>query len=201
MSNDGFVTIGISGRKQTGKTTFGNEIEACLKKFSTSKTSARYFFAKPLKECCHILFGGTEANWYGDFKTQRLDGWEGAIDPPTPRRIMQYVGTELFRDRVCHDFWLRVATKYIQDMYEADPFDVLVIDDVRFDNEASFLHMGYNAHIVNLHRPMPDEDTGTHRSEQGLSTNLVDTWYNCTDRSQYPVFALDLLRNVGVLPK
>jgi hypothetical protein len=197
-----FITIGISGRKQTGKTTFGDALQRILGQATQNDmVSARYFFAKPLKEICHILFGGTESNWYGDFKTQHLDDWEGVFSPPTPRTMMQQVGTELFRDRICDDFWLRVASRYIKDMYEADPFDVLIIDDVRFTNEAVFLQMEYKAHIVNLHRPMQSDDNTTHRSESGLPTNLIDSYYDCTDRNMYNTYALDLLRRLGVVPK
>lgn len=205
MSNTNFVTIGISGRKQTGKTTFGDAIQNTILKHNTATgsdlSSSRYFFAKPLKEICHILFGGTEANWYGDFKTQHMHAWEGVFSPPTPRNMMQQVGTELFRDRICDDFWLRVADRYINDMYKASPFDVLVIDDVRFVNEAVFLHKHYGAHIVNLHRPMADDDTVTHRSESGLPYNLIDTCFDCTDRTMYDTYVIELLRNIGVVPK
>lgn len=188
--------IGITGKKYTGKTTYANAIVTAL---GTKRvTVEKYSFAKPLKEICHILFGGTEANWYGDFKTERLENWHGvaAVAPGTPRAIMQFVGTELFRDHVHQDFWLLVARAYIADIEKEMQCDVLVIDDVRFDNEALFLKQEYNATIVNLYRPMLSTTDG-HRSERGIATNLVDVMYDVTDRENYSKYANDIIARIG----
>lgn len=190
-----FKVIGITGKKQTGKSTFANAIQ------QVHGNTARYAFAKPLKEVCHTLFGGTEDNWYGDFKTQHLESWEGKLPfTPTPRKIMQFVGTEMFRHTLHNDFWLHVARRYIDDMYIAEGFDLLIVDDVRFDNEAVFLHTTYKTAIVQLQRISVgyNNDNDTHASEKGVSSHLVDYVYTASSIEDYLGFAKDLLPRIGV---
>jgi hypothetical protein len=199
--------IGITGLKQTGKSTFArylhdiiNADPVIIPETGVHKWSAeRYAFAKPLKEICHTLFGGTEDNWYGDFKTVPLAQWADINLPvqPTPRKLLQYVGTELFRNHVNPEFWLHVAHRYIADIVEETGANVIIIDDVRFDNEATFLLQHYDAVIVKLtrHDPGYKSDGDLHQSEKGLSTNLVDFVYSFDDYENHLSYATDLLRN------
>jgi len=195
--NLGIKVIGISGFKQTGKSTLAKAIvDEC---HTRNLICERYAFAKPLKEICHILFGGTEDNWYGDFKTQKLEFWEDKLPiTATPRRILQYIGTDLFRDCMGDDFWTIVAQKYIYDMYEASPFDVLVIDDVRFDNEATFLYRSYDSLIIELTRTATQANNDAHVSEKGLMYSLVEFRYNVDDRNVYPDLAAQLVDKVTI---
>ena len=199
--------IGITGLKQTGKSTFArylhdiiNADPVIIPETGIHKYSAeRYAFAKPLKEICHILFGGTDDNWYGDFKTIPLAQWAGVTLPvaPTPRKLLQYIGTEMFRNRMHPDFWLHVAHRYIADIVEETSCNVVIVDDVRFDNEASFLHMHYDASIVKLIRcdSVYKTDGDVHVSEKGVSQNLIDYTYSFHDYDNHLSFATDLLRN------
>ena len=199
--------IGITGFKQTGKSTFArylhdiiNADPVVIPETGNHKWSAeRYAFAKPLKEICHILFGGTEDNWYGDFKTVPLSQWAEVQLPvqPTPRKLLQFVGTELFRHHVNQDFWLHVAHRYIADIVEETSANVVIIDDIRFDNEASFLHMHYDTCIVRLERHDANykNDGDVHASEKGVSQNLVDYTYSFHDYDNHLPYATDLLRN------
>lgn len=204
--------IGITGFKQTGKSTFArylhdiiNADPIVIPETGNHKYSAeRYAFAKPLKEICHILFGGTEDNWYGDFKTVPLAQWADVQLPvqPTPRKLLQFVGTELFRDKVHPLFWLHVAHRYIADIVEETSANIIIIDDVRFDNEASFLHEHYNTTIVKLLRCDAGykSDGDAHVSEKGVSPNLIDYTYSFSDYDNHLTYATDLLRNrMGII--
>jgi hypothetical protein len=194
-----FYVIGITGKKQTGKSTFANAI------VSLHANTGRYAFVKPLKEVCHTLFGGTESNWYGDFKTQILEAWEGKLPfQATPRKIMQFVGTEMFRHTLNNDFWLHVARRYIDAMYKEEGFDLLVVDDVRFDNEAAFLCTEFpDSVIVKLQRNdlkfTSTHDNDQHVSEKGVSYNLIDFNYTINNIDDHKLTAADLLRRCGVL--
>jgi len=196
--------IGITGVKQTGKTTFARWIEGTLAANNSQHSAEIYSFAKPLKEVCHILFGGTEAHWYGDFKTTPLNAWEGAQLPiqPTPRKILQYVGTEMFRNHMNPEFWLHVAHRYIADIVEATNCNLIIVDDVRFDNEAQFLLKHYDAHVVRLKRidTLYKSDGDVHLSERGISDNLVDYTYSFSDYGNHETYAVDALKRIGLLP-
>lgn len=173
--------IGLAGKKQCGKSTMAKAIIDAA--HSELKTGVIYSFAKPLKEVCHILFGGTEGNWYGDFKTERMAEWELALGEKysTPRRIMQSMGTEIFRKHVDPDFWLMVAHRYMLDIAKYEQVDLIVVDDVRFDNEATFLRTVFGATIIQLQRVVPVEANDSHESERGVASSLIDYTYTCPD--------------------
>lgn len=195
--------IGITGFKQTGKTTFARHIKEYLTN-NTDRVADIYSFAKPLKEICHILFGGNEDNWYGDLKTEILQPWFDVSLPvtPTPRKLMQFVGTELFRKHVSQEFWLHVARSYIGTMCKEGGVNVIIVDDVRFDNEAMFLQDVYGATIVRLIRAddnyKPDGDA--HASERGINDRLVDYTCSFADYSNHKDFAESLVKRMNLVP-
>jgi len=61
----------------------------------------------------------------------RVNGWMTVKDGP----ILQYVGTELFRQKVDYDFWVRMLQYQIE---EEKPL-VAIIPDVRFPNEKEWI--------------------------------------------------------------
>lgn len=182
--------IGITGAKYTGKTTLAREI---VRQHGNAQI---YSFAKPLKEVCHILFGGTEANWYGDFKNEKLPEWSLLLGEgfSTPRRILQTVGADLFRDKVYHDFWVLVARRYIADIFQNEQCGLVVIDDVRFDNEAEMLrNEDYNTTIVKITRDT-DAPKDSHASERGVTGHLIDYRYEIPRKDQVEAVAHDILK-------
>lgn len=186
--------IGLTGYKQCGKSTLAKAIVEKAK--AHGKHGCIYSFAKPLKEICHILFGGTEANWYGDFKTERFADWELTLGEKysTPRRILQTVGTEVFRKNVDSDFWLHVAHRYINDIVKEEHCDFVVVDDVRFDNEAQLIVAAYNGFIYRIQRADSLSHNDSHESERGLSSDLIDYTYTCADTACIEASAEDIIR-------
>lgn len=83
-------------------------------------------FAKPLKEACEILFGLNERQLHGSLKDE-MDPYWGM----TPRKILQRVGTECFRNSFGDDIWIKILKRNIFNS-SCD----CVITDVRFKNEA-----------------------------------------------------------------
>lgn len=194
----GFNVIGITGYKRTGKTTFARAIK------NQHKNTFIYSFAKPLKEICHILFGGCEDHWYGDMKADVLTDWQGKLPftAPTPRVLMQYVGTEMFREQLGAYFWTHVARRYIMDAYREEGFSLCVIDDVRFDSEAEFLIQEFDATIVKLNRvDEAAEAAGIngHASERGIKQAYIDYVYSYVPNNinQHDDFAKDLLNRLA----
>jgi hypothetical protein len=51
----------------------------------------------------------------------------------TPREMLQYVGTDLFRDLVDAEFWCKAFTK------EITKYERVVVPDVRFPNERALI--------------------------------------------------------------
>ena len=153
--------IGIIGRKMHGKDTIADII---VSKYDYQKIS----FATPLKEGGRQIFGLTEEQLYGDKKDVIDDFWK-----VTPRTLLQFVGTDLFRNQLSDvipyigsDIWVQRLEKTLID----NPEQKYVIPDIRFINEIKMLKK-HNAIIIKVHRPdLLNRDE--HISEKGID-NIV----------------------------
>lgn len=87
----------------------------------------RIAFADALKHTTAAAFGLSDEQVFGDQKLE-VDPFWGV----TPASLLQTVGTELFRDNVDEDHWVRVVMRAI----DAEPGANWVIPDCRFPNEA-----------------------------------------------------------------
>lgn len=126
--------IGVTGRKHNGKDTLGNF-------FVENHGYKRIAFADALKEACEKIFGFDNDQLYGDKKETLDEYWE-----VTPRTVLQYVGTELFRNqlepimpKIGKDIWLKVVEKKILDNLKSNPSQKFIITDVRFENECNLI--------------------------------------------------------------
>lgn len=124
------VVIGIVGRMRHGKDTIGDFL---VNSYKFKKLS----FAQPLKEACRTVFGFNNDQLYGDSKEVEDEFWK-----VTPRKVLQYIGTDLFRDQLGEiipglgqDIWVKAAQKKILD----NPNQDFVICDVRFLNEVQMI--------------------------------------------------------------
>ena len=122
--------IGITGRKRHGKDTLGDYL---VKHHGYIKIG----FADALKEACRHIFGFNDDQLYGDLKEVDDEFWK-----TSPRKVLQYVGTDLFRDQIANimpevksDIWIKVVENKILQ----NPDKRYVITDVRFENELEFL--------------------------------------------------------------
>jgi len=125
-----YKLIGISGRKRHGKDTLGDYL---VQNYGYTKIG----FADALKNACKAIFGFNEEQLYGDLKEVDDKFWK-----TRPRKVLQYVGTDLFRDRISEvlpevqqDIWIKVVENQILQ----NPDKRYVITDVRFDNELEFI--------------------------------------------------------------
>lgn len=165
--------IGLTGQKGNGKSEIAKALlRGNAQHVDNGTNICTYSFAMPIKHICLILFGGEHRHWYGDAKEQELPDWK-----TTPRRIMQRVGTEMFRKEWGEDFWIRCAQVHLNrmDEYHRDLHNsniCVIIDDVRFDNEAEFIiNNGGSIYEVRKLPFVVSEDT--HASEQGISPSYI----------------------------
>jgi len=148
--NDLPKIIGFSGKIGSGKTTL---TEFLCNKFPYAKVS----FADPLKFIVQYLYSLDYDQLYGN-KKEVIDPRYGV----TPRYLLQYIGTNLFRNWDT-DFWVKVfKRKYLS-------MDYIILDDVRFENEAAIIHeMGGIIIKVVSHRNVNNSSSANHASEQGI---------------------------------
>lgn len=155
------MIIGFTAQMHSGKDVCCDHIVESNK---GELTFVKRGFATPIKDTCKILFGLTHNQLYGSEKE--------TVDPRlgvTPRRIMQYFGTDIVRDiispkllgRPAGTFWVDYMDKWWKD--QGCPR--LVINDVRFQEEVDFINR-VGGTVVRIIRPEFTVSLPTHSSEQ-----------------------------------
>jgi len=147
--------IGLTGRKGCGK----SSVAAILAKNYDFHVRS---FASPIKEM--LVAMGIPKNYIYDAadKEKPVPGFGKSA-----RYMMQALGTEFGRHLIHPDVWIR-ALKNKLDYLDGD----VVIDDVRFANEASMIH-AYGGMILRIERPHTKAQD-THISELQLDSSHID---------------------------
>lgn len=162
----------LAGCKRSGKdTTF-----QILKTEWESKgyRVAQFAFADALREVCSIVFGYTQSDFMDNDRKESLPSPILGADF-TPRRALQFVGTDLFRKQVDSDVWVRVGLARISQLAREN--DVVVVTDARFENELRAAKLvGEESICIFVARPDHRPRVCTHESErfvQELEENFV----------------------------
>jgi len=155
--------IGITGRKRHGKDTLGDYL---VKNHEYTKIG----FADALKDACREIFGFNEEQLYGDLKEVDDPFWK-----TSPRKVLQYVGTDLFRDRISEilpevgqDIWIKVVENKILN----EPNKKYVITDVRFQNELDFIKR-MRGLVIKVQRDVKSEESTCNHVSESYIDNLV----------------------------
>lgn len=160
--------IGISGRKQSGKSTCAKYIADIINK--NNQICKIYSFADSLKQdiCINIL-GLTEQQCYGtdDDKNTLTDTyWNN--QQLTARELMQFIGTDVLR-KMQPEVWVNATMNTIK----KDAVDIAIIADCRFPNEVSKI-IENTGIVIRLTRDLFYSD---HISEISLDLDRYD-WIN-----------------------
>lgn len=132
--------IGIVGRARSGKDTIANHIV----KYGYRK----YSFATPIKEIAKIMFFFSDEELENKTQKKSLMGI-------TPREAMQIIGTEMVRDTLDENFWVKHLLRRLDGKRT-------VISDVRFQNEADMISKNGGI-LIEIIRP--NNTVLNHRSE------------------------------------
>lgn len=167
------ILIGLTGRKQSGKTTAALYLERVQGFRHTS-------FAEPMRRFAAEVLGLTPEQLEAE-KERPVAFLDGQV---TPRQFLQRLGTEFGRDMIHRELWVRSC------MARVDLTRNTVISDVRFDNEALAIRErgGIVIEIVRPHRLCRND---THTSEAGVSPELIDIHLVNDNKTVWP-FYVDL---------
>lgn len=99
-------------------------------------------------------------------------GWTGEKDE-NGRRLLQTLGTDCGRMYGGENFWVDKWYRNIMNHIAKPNFNVLV-DDVRFENEAEFIKSHGGIIVKVIGRSFDLGPNASHASEKGLPDNLVD---------------------------
>lgn len=148
--------IGFTGRAGVGKTTCAAALSQALKAHIDSALAVIVCpFSAPLKRFALDM------------------GWNGVKDDKG-RRLLQLLGTEVGRECIHEDIWV---SKWLEHTNAWRRAGCLVIaDDIRFNNEARAVRDlgGWVFEIVAPAREINLGSLGEHKSEAGISYNLID---------------------------
>jgi hypothetical protein len=115
--------IGLMGAIGSGKDTIAD--------FLTNHGFERLAFAKKVKDVAHVVFGWNREMLEG--RTPESRAWREAVDPRwgiSPRTALQKIGTEMFREHICDDVWIKAVLQEIESIDKH-----VVVTDCRFENE------------------------------------------------------------------
>jgi len=172
--------IGLAGPKGVGKTTIAKEL---ARKIGPSCWSQVFSFADPIRNMARA-FG------LSDFQLSDTKEKEKVIEGLgiSPREFMQRIGTDFGRS-ISKDVWIHAMEQRIKG--EMCYWDVLtvIIDDVRFDNEAEFIR-AHGGKVFELGRD-DVEYTSEHSSEAGINPVLIDCVIeaDCIDYAVHSILA------------
>ena len=149
--------IALTGPKGVGKTTIAKEIEA-----RDWQDRCILSFADPLRRMMSQLIPMSLMT-DPELKEKPLE-WMGG---KSPRQLLQSIGTDWGRDMVSETIWIDAMRRMISDQ----SFDVIIIDDCRFENEAQMVRdMG--GIVVGLERE-GIAYTGEHQSEMPVRADAI----------------------------
>jgi hypothetical protein len=161
--------IGLTGPKNCGKSTIAKYL---VTKYGYQVTS----FADPVRAMLAVLLPHIkDPDELKDQETKLMvSKW---LNCKQVRRGLQTIGTEWGRKCMGKNFWIN-HWEMRHKKYFDQPDPRVIIDDVRFDNEASFIHGNLTGVVIYLN---PGERAGSqdsHASEAGVSDTLIDTTIN-----------------------
>lgn len=115
------------------------------------------------------------------------------------RTILQLYGTEIFRNRVDSDYWV----KQVKDKCEKSDSDIILVTDTRFPNEITEMYSdNYDLITIRLLRDINKDKSKNHYSETALDdwnewTYIIDNKRNSLKSFQKQVImvAEDILKN------
>jgi len=182
--------IGLTGRARAGKDTAAGIVMEWVEAHGADFT-IRQGFADLLKLSAYRALGGSpdtplaEAVRFCDELKQ--DGGELEITLPTlplspirsyaitGREFLQRYGTEAHRDVFGTNFWVEALFDHVEANGPDFGYDVLVIPDCRFDNEAAAV-VERGGEVWEVTRPRHEDELKSgvgHTSEAGVNPDLV----------------------------
>ncbi len=204
-----FITL--AGQKQVGKDTSATMLAEMLARAYVDGVYIIHF-ADALKKACHVIFGIpledmeteegkqklTKVRWPDGYHVDTVsysvnrdgEGVEGVIYYPsdsnpfmTVREVLQFVGTELFRNQIDPDVWLNSV--FLQPWAEDD---VVIIADARFPNEVALGRE--NGLLIQVERNTGLVSDG-HKSENALG-DFTDYHYTIDNNGSFEELKMHL---------
>lgn len=144
------MIVGVTGRTANNKIAGAGKSEVC-KELQQLTDATCYAFADPIYAMLEAGFGIDRQQ-----DKSRSISWLSSADKEiTLRYLLETLGTKWGRYLVREDLWIMLANRFV----EACQSQHIVIDGVRFENEADWIH-SHNGLIVTVFRPDYTDTSG-----------------------------------------
>ena len=118
--------------------------------------SKKLSFAGALKDVVLIIFGWPRDKLEGltkedrEWREQINCWWSKTLEMPllSPRYVLQYFGTDLFRNQWHPYIWVKVVENQLK------TYENIVITDCRFENEINLI-LTHSSKIIHIYRELP----------------------------------------------
>jgi len=159
--------IGFTGKLRSGKSTAAQLLYDAWPYAKAYK----YSFAEPLKQAVGAAFDLDDDQLHDEKMKEQIDDRYGV----TPRKMLQKIGTEWFRDRLQQDVGVQFRypgglwiNRFFQFVEEHPRASLIIIDDVRFPDEAEAIR-ACNGVLIRIEGPEDQDGAAvpSHASEKG----------------------------------
>ena len=187
------MLIGVCGKAGAGKDTIGDYF---IKNYQFQKIA----LADPIKRLVKDVFV-LDDNTVHDrvFREQELADWPGW----SVRKLLQYIGTELFREKIDDAIWVKSLWRRVQN----NPDINYVVCDIRFPNELQYFKDQGQFISIKVTRPGFNGSVGLsgHASEaydlkgdiEIVNDGDIESLYNKLDDI---VLGIGVMTTKGILP-
>lgn len=165
------MIIGVSGIQGSGKDTLGKIL---IENYGFIKVS----FAETLKDITSIIFNWDRNLLEGstpesrEFREKKDEWWSKELNQEiTPRKMLQYLGTEVFRNNFNQDIWVKIIKRKLIEYINLNKN--VVITDCRFPNEVLMVQK-LGGIIIKIIRNTTHINIYTHSSETSLLNTKAD---------------------------
>ena len=176
------MIIGICGFQSSGKDTIADYL---IKDHGFIRLS----FASAVKDIISIMFGWSRKKLEGltkedrDWREEIDEWWSKTLKIPnlSPRYVMQYIATDIFRKHFHPDIWVKIVENELNKILEINLNQNIIISDCRFENEINMI-IRLGGKIIHVHRNLP---SWFHKYLNGDEINLQNIhrseieWIKC----------------------
>lgn len=171
------IIVAIGGKKRAGKNYLASSLEREIKIKNKWVDIGICSFADPLKKIINLFTKSYNESDRevpkSDFDYLRGTKLFPASEPITERKLLQKIGTDLFREHISEDIWVRLMKKRLA----CSNKNLILIPDARFENEYTIADI-----IVYVHGPKKVKtESDLHISELYTPPNAIHIWRETWD--------------------
>lgn len=164
------LLIGICGKAGSGKDTAGNYL---VENYEFSKIA----LADPLKRLVKDVFALDDHTVYDrTAREQPLKQWNDW----SVRKLLQFIGTELFRNNIDDEIWVKSLWYKIKDSKKN-----FVVTDVRFPNELKFFENNGGKNFISIKVVRPGFEGNVGLSNHASEAYDLTTQYAISNESDF----------------